>query len=468
MEKPGETLAMPGPAIESKKFGIPNNFRTHRSAWRSALALARDSCAPKTEDTDDRAYWEHELAAYDRSFDRLERLMRDAEPVPPGETLAEWAVRATPAEIERANWRAVAHCVRKLRDELQKDGCRRSWIDPYLDIAESCGGEPLAASPASQSKTAIINGKPATAFSLLAALIDIYDDQHQNAPENRCYVEDAWSTTLADARQFIAAPDNTPSPAPVSQTLESKKFGIPGNFTTHRNAWRSALELARDNCAPKTEDMDDKSYWEHELAAFDRSFDSLWLLMRDADPGQTSQPAEPAPVQPTEEPIWSVWERLPGWLIDHCEGEVISEEFLQQQVAKMLETPPNGYESSKFAPPAEVPDHGELNPRTAMENAREMIAYCQSFNGQAWGGLEESVDRQNLAMALDHLEETASMLLNMADRVQGIQIAQPVAQKADAEPVHLEAEFHKAIRLLLSKKDQGRVMAAFRTVLPKR
>lgn len=69
----------------------------------------------------------------------------------PGETLAEWAVRATPAEIERANWRAVAHCMRKMRDELQKDGCRRSWIDPYLAIAESCGKESLAASPAQET-----------------------------------------------------------------------------------------------------------------------------------------------------------------------------------------------------------------------------------------------------------------------------------------------------------------------------
>ncbi|WP_321789359.1 hypothetical protein [Burkholderia pyrrocinia] len=28
---------------------------------------------------------------------------------------------------------------------------------------------------------------------LLAALIDIYDDQRNNAPEERCYVEGAWS-----------------------------------------------------------------------------------------------------------------------------------------------------------------------------------------------------------------------------------------------------------------------------------
>jgi ubiquinone biosynthesis protein Coq4 len=33
------------------------------------------------------------------------------------------------------------------------------------------------------------------------------------------------------------------------------------------------------------------------------------------------------------------WELFPGYLIDNCEGEVITEEFLQQIVAKMLEDP---------------------------------------------------------------------------------------------------------------------------------
>jgi Lar family restriction alleviation protein len=60
---------------------------------------------------------------------------------------------------------------------------------------------------------------------------------------------------------------------------------------------------------------------------------------------------------------------------------------------------------------------GELDPRTALATARQMLAYAQSFNGQSWGGVDESVDRKNLATALDNLEETASMLLNMADRV---------------------------------------------------
>lgn len=59
----------------------------------------------------------------------------------------------------------------------------------------------------------------------------------------------------------------------------------------------------------------------------------------------------------------------------------------------------------------------ELDPRTALEQARAMKRYVESFNGQKWSPTLDSVDRQNLATALDNLLETAAMLLNMADRV---------------------------------------------------
>jgi hypothetical protein len=44
-----------------------------------------------------------------------------------------------------------------------------------------------------------------TAFKLLAALLDILDDEQNNAPEHRCYVEGAWTDTIADARALLAA-----------------------------------------------------------------------------------------------------------------------------------------------------------------------------------------------------------------------------------------------------------------------
>lgn len=51
---------------------------------------------------------------------------------------------------------------------------------------------------------------------LLAALIDIYDDERNNAPENRCYVEGAWSEVLGEARALLA-----PLPDPAQVAAES-------------------------------------------------------------------------------------------------------------------------------------------------------------------------------------------------------------------------------------------------------
>jgi hypothetical protein len=58
----------------------------------------------------------------------------------------------------------------------------------------------------------------------------------------------------------------------------------------------------------------------------------------------------------------------------------------------------------------------ELDPRTATETARRMLAYVQAFNGEKFSPVFDDIDRQNLATALDNLEETAAMLLNMAER----------------------------------------------------
>jgi hypothetical protein len=60
----------------------------------------------------------------------------------------------------------------------------------------------------------------------------------------------------------------------TNDTNPAKQY-IPANFTTHRSAWRKAIELAIENAKSGSVDEDDKAYWEHELAAFDRSFSRL-------------------------------------------------------------------------------------------------------------------------------------------------------------------------------------------------
>ncbi|WP_334043574.1 hypothetical protein [Burkholderia ambifaria] len=47
---------------------IPDDFRTHHFVWREGLVIARDTAIVQPPDVDDRAYWEHELKAYDRAF----------------------------------------------------------------------------------------------------------------------------------------------------------------------------------------------------------------------------------------------------------------------------------------------------------------------------------------------------------------------------------------------------------------
>lgn len=59
----------------------------------------------------------------------------------------------------------------------------------------------------------------------------------------------------------------------------------------------------------------------------------------------------------------------------------------------------------------------ELDVRSAQEQARAMHRYVESFNGQKFCPTFDNVDRQNLATALDNLQETAAMLGNVADRL---------------------------------------------------
>jgi len=61
--------------------------------------------------------------------------------------------------------------------------------------------------------------------------------------------------------------------------------------------------------------------------------------------------------------------------------------------------------------------HGELDVRSAIDQARKMKSYVDAFNGQSWSPAFDSVDRQNLATALDNLQETAAMLANVSERL---------------------------------------------------
>lgn len=44
---------------------------------------------------------------------------------------------------------------------------------------------------------------------------------------------------------------------------------------SHADNWRDAIVLAYDNAEIRPPDIDDASYWKHELNAFDRVFKQL-------------------------------------------------------------------------------------------------------------------------------------------------------------------------------------------------
>ncbi|MCA8228313.1 hypothetical protein [Burkholderia vietnamiensis] len=53
---------------------------------------------------------------------------------------------------------------------------------------------------------------------------------------------------------------------------------IPEDFRTHHASWREALVIAHDNARVQAPDVDDRGYWAHELRAYDRAFASIGLL----------------------------------------------------------------------------------------------------------------------------------------------------------------------------------------------
>jgi hypothetical protein len=67
----------------------------------------------------------------------------------------------------------------------------------------------------------------------------------------------------------------------------------------------------------------------------------------------------------------------------------------------------------------------ELHPESARDAARKALSFAHAFNSKSidqksvdWQSNEPWPRRIDLAIALDHIEELSSMVLNLADRVQ--------------------------------------------------
>jgi len=64
----------------------------------------------------------------------------------------------------------------------------------------------------------------------------------------------------------------------------------------------------------------------------------------------------------------------------------------------------------------------ELHPELAKATARTALQFLAAFDGEDFGFLREDSpgphDRRHLAIALDHIQDLAAMVLNLADRVE--------------------------------------------------
>lgn len=106
-------------------------------------------------------------------------------------------------------------------------------------------------------------------------------------------IHDAWDqhgggtafSAFAEGMRQGWAMRGAAAPAPTTEQAGARP-GIPGAFITHRTAWRRAVSIAD----------------QRELAAFDRAFDRLWVVMGAAPGGEA-----PAPAPTTEQAAPVAW-----------------------------------------------------------------------------------------------------------------------------------------------------------------
>lgn len=94
-------------------------------------------------------------------------------------------------------------------------------------------------------------------------------------------MEDAVAGAL-DSTLFSDASDYDAATKAVREAVRLSGWAahaLPEDLFTHRSAWRRALGILRDIA-----EADDKSYWQHEIDAFDRTFSAIEALHPSANP----------------------------------------------------------------------------------------------------------------------------------------------------------------------------------------
>ena len=120
---------------------VPEDFLSHHASWRAALERCIETAPEATHDRDDKAYWRHELRAFDRAFAELSsrRVVVENLLQSPVAGMSGLTVEGALA----ADWAAVHGSLIQARDHLQKDGVRHTWLDGGIAVAESRSKKPV-------------------------------------------------------------------------------------------------------------------------------------------------------------------------------------------------------------------------------------------------------------------------------------------------------------------------------------
>lgn len=127
----------------TKMTVVPEDFLSHHASWRAALERCIETAPISTCEMDDKAYWQHELRAFDRAYAALAALntrhAMDALLQSPVAGMNGLSIEGALA----ADWGSVYGSLIQARDHLQKGGVRHTWLDGAIAVAESRAKVPV-------------------------------------------------------------------------------------------------------------------------------------------------------------------------------------------------------------------------------------------------------------------------------------------------------------------------------------
>jgi len=175
-------------------------------------------------------------------------------------------------ELEKATMRMALEALRHGVSQLNGIGIPME-ADP-LHTAIAALTQALATTEPSGVRTVKVRARLTDDFS--DCLLDDAPTERKGEPVALpvAWIHD-WSKSSEQVGQILSGSPESPHDNQVEVTPLYTKSFIPEDFLTHRDAWRKALLIAERYAKVQAPDIDDRLYWRHELAAFDRAYLSI-------------------------------------------------------------------------------------------------------------------------------------------------------------------------------------------------